>query len=553
MASITDPKIDWKGVCLIFLTPALGGKFSLNLEEFSRLLRTDGLISLPIDFFFSHEGFLYGFDIGATSFVLNMLLHGDKHAHYWWSASFRHSTVQQGLMIAAVSLGALTGSHLVLSQESHWNLGRRMELRFAAALYLLGTSLNVASGQTALQYAGTAGWATLFLGRIIFGLGVGFVMHAAPIYMAEMSPKTIRGAIVSAKETVIVLGIAVGYWTGDLFETNNLYWTGLYGVAVCLLALPMLVLTFCIPRSKRWLLMHGFREEAEQSMRFIYSGDITEEFDRLANSLDASIRKEDAQQQATLLASTNDETCRGWWDSTARLLCSESIRPALRVALGLITLQQFSGQPSVLSYAAVLLGAAGWNGHATVVTALVMLCVSTTTVLTVDHWGRKRLLLTCAAVLCIAALTLAVTFWNSRKDISEPLGPVGKTVVLISMFGYVGGYQIGFGPINWLIVSEVFPGNVRGAATALAVELNYLLNFVVQFAVPVLQGWTGWGPTFGLFAATMAFGLFFIYEWVPETKGLTLEEIGEQLQDGRDVVEDVDTVETEHSPLLQIQ
>jgi hypothetical protein len=110
--------------------------------------------------------------------------------------------------------------------------------------------------------------------------------------------------------------------------------------------------------------------------------------------------------------------------------------------MGLIALQQFSGQPSVISYAAVIFEAAGWNGHASVVTALLMLCVSTFTVLTVDHFGRKRLLYACCIVLMAAAFTLSCEFWKWDSN-NESFGSnTAKIVVLIAMFAYIGGSSL---------------------------------------------------------------------------------------------------------------
>jgi len=445
--------------------------------------------------------------------------------------------------VSAVSLGALLGSHLVLFYFASHIMGRRMELRIAAALYIIGTLINIASG-TILSTL-SIGWYALVFGRLLFGVGVGFTMHGSPTYMAEMAPTSIRGAIVSAKETVIVFGIVMGYAVGDILASSQ-PWMSLYAVSL-FVALPMFGLTFVIPRSKRWLLMHGYRDEAQQSMRFIYQGDIQMEFDKLA----ASILANRYHRQHSIPASEHV----GLIGLLNSRLFSESIRPALTAAMGLILFQQFSGQPSILSYATVLFHAAGWSGHASVVTAILMLGVSSITVVLVDRLGRKRLLLTCVSVLLMASSTLCINFsrWENGASGFE-FGATEKTIVLVAMFFYIGGYQIGFGPITWCYVSEVFPGDVRGSATALGVELNYLLNFLVQFLVPSLKDQIGWGPTFGLFACVMLGALSFIRRMVPETAGMSLEEIEEQF--ARKRKGDVETIETlepsEHSSLISV-
>jgi sugar porter (SP) family MFS transporter len=545
-----EPTIAWAGLCLVFLTPALGG-------------------------------FLYGYDIGATSFVLSILSKGCSsssrigklisshqhlhHHHYvqhnvhdvdfdnWWKDFDQHQW-QQGLTVAAVSAGALIGSHIVLCYLSAV-CSRRTELRIAAALYLMGAACNVLSGtvlaHTASATSVSAGWLALLTGRLLTGVGVGFSMHGAPTYMVEMAPSTVRGAVVSAKEAVIVLGIVVGYFAGDIMSSSTSsslnHWVHLYAISFCM-AIPMFVLTFFIPRSKRWLLMHGMRKEAEESMRFVYNGNIRPDFDKMVASIEANRFHKQPSLHSTA----------GTSQTELGRLFSPCSRPALTAAMGLIALQQFSGQPSIISYATLLFDAAGWNGHVTVVMAILMLAVSSTTVALVDRVGRKRLLLTCCAVLLISLITLSCSFWGWKNGAAHTFGAFEKNIILIAMFAYIGGYQIGFGPITWLVVSEVFPLEVRGAATALGVELNYLLQFLVQFLVPMIQDRFGWGPTFGLFAGSMLFAGFFVHHYVPETAGLTLEQIEDQLTttDGRDssdnTVAEV-SLSSEQSPLLVIE
>lgn len=216
--SNSPPEIDYGGLALVFLAPALGG-------------------------------FLYGYDIGATSFVLSMM-RADRGYDNWWH---NFPEVQQGLFVSGLSLGALIGSHIVLTFLAT-SIGRRKEIRIAATLYIVGAMLNVMSGTILATsdvfqwppkwYANNddgsdeyysneyksigLGWglSSLLLGRLLYGAGVGFIMHGAPTYMAEMSPSHVRGAIVSAKETVIVFGIVVGMLMGDLQADYPDNWTG---------------------------------------------------------------------------------------------------------------------------------------------------------------------------------------------------------------------------------------------------------------------------------------------------------------------------------------
>jgi MFS family permease len=356
-----------------------------------------------------------------------------------------------------------------------------------------------------------------------------------------MCPPHIRGAVVSAKETVIVGGIVVGYAAGNWMSYSHGEWADLYGLSL-VVAFPMLALTFMIPRSKRWLLLQGseHRQEAYEVMKFIYKEQdgLDEEFQYLVSKLE---KQSNTTQQGEKYGSDEDpcslDTCFTDNDdsSVPPSLWSQKYRNAMIPSFGLIVLQQCSGQPSVLSYATVLFQVAGWSGNASVVTAILMMATSMATVLLVDRVGRRRLLSACCLIMMSASMTLAYSFWgwtsgDDDNDNTAFFDRQEQLTVLVAMFIYIGGYQVGFGPITWCIVSEIFPQEIRGPAIALGVELNYALNFLVQFLFPQLQESLGWGPCFGLFALILVIAFSFVEMMVPEMTGLTLEEIEQKLQ-----------------------
>lgn len=341
-----------------------------------------------------------------------------------------------------------------------------------------------------------------------------------------MCPPSIRGAIVSAKETVIVGGIVVGYTIGNLHSHlhSTDTWTHIYAWKL-LLELPLFALTFYIPRSKRWLLLHGYRQEAEESMRFIYVSNRRNSFDTGSDFEDSDnislAFAELAKQVEDTMGSALDQDT----SSISKMIGSSEYRSALLASMGLIFFQQVSGQPSLLSYTTVLLNTAGWDGNASVLTSILMMVVSTSTVLFVDRVGRRPLLKLCCGVMMAASFVLCISFWYLADDLDTELSPSTRNVVLVAVCLYIGGYQIGFGPVTWCIVSEVFPLEIKGTAIALGVELNYLLNFLVQFLLPIIQGSVGWNLCFLMFACVLGFAYYFVDRCVPETRGLTLEQI----------------------------
>ena len=169
--------------------------------------------------------FMYGVDLGVTSFVLAMLRDpAGRSVDVWWSG-MASEHISQGMFVSSLSLGALIGSHILLVYLAQF-IGRRTEIRVAACLYMLGTLLNIASGTLLRKSPQWMGFSFLLLGRLVFGCGVGFVQHGACMYMSEMCPARIRGAVVTAKEAFIVIGIIVGYTIGDHFSRDPLNWAG---------------------------------------------------------------------------------------------------------------------------------------------------------------------------------------------------------------------------------------------------------------------------------------------------------------------------------------
>ena len=231
--------------------------------------------------------------------------------------------------------------------------------------------------------------------------------------------------------------------------------------------------------------------------------------------------------------------------SLLSLLSDPYFRPALRAGLGLVVLQQITGQPSVLSYATPILARIpGLTANTSVLLALFKLLATSISVVMVETRGRKTLLMIGCSLMLVSLLILTFAFSSSETTTSislssslesnatrtPPSQPDTRGILtLLGMFIYIAGYQIGFGPITWLVMSEVFPQSVRGKAVALAVQTDFALNALVQFLMPIMHSTLGMSKTFAVFGAMAAYSIYFVQECVPETKGLTLEELEDWL------------------------
>jgi hypothetical protein len=282
----------------------------------------------------------------------------------------------------------------------------------------------------------------------------------------------------------------------------------------------------------RWLLMNGHYDEAKASMQFVHASNTDVEFEELRLQMEQSLSAA-SLSPVTLQKKQNKQRQNQRTTNERTIIFDKSTRKAFTASIGLVVLQQFSGQPSIISYVTVLFSAAGFSGNSSVWTALLMAVCASFTVSMVDRLGRKTLLKAGIVVMCVATLLLSLSFWGYHADDtdeSSSFGSAARMLILISMFAYIAGYQLSYGPVTWLIVSEVFPIEKRGEATAFLVELNYCLNFLVQFLVPTIQSCIGWGPTFGIFGTILAVSVHFVDTYVPETTGMTLEDIEHALQ-----------------------
>jgi len=413
-------------------TPTPSPQVPSSISEYS-LSSVALLFSVP-----ALGGALFGYDIGATSFSITQIQNEVYSGVLWWH-TVKSSPVWTGTIVSAVSAGALFGSFLMFLFADA--IGRRTELRLGAVLYLTGAALE---GWTARSedWSGGLGLMVLMAGRLIYGVGVGITMHGAPTYLSEQSPANIRGLLVSAKEASVVFGIAMGYYFGFIFSNTVGGWGITYGMAIIPAGL-IIALSFAIPESCRWLLLRGRDQEALESLTFVFLGDHAErEFELLKNSQEDADAGADADAGHTSLEEEGEvENNRGIWDPLRRA--------PLVAGVGLVILQQITGQPSVLSYANQIFHDAGLSDYSSIWVAAFKLLVTLLAAVTVEKFGRKKLLYTGCSLMLVALIVLSLSFGNTSQG--------SQTIILMAMFVYIGGYQVGFGPISWLIISEVFP------------------------------------------------------------------------------------------------
>uniref|UniRef100_A0A0D3FQS5 Major facilitator superfamily (MFS) profile domain-containing protein n=1 Tax=Oryza barthii TaxID=65489 RepID=A0A0D3FQS5_9ORYZ len=446
---------------------------------------------------------LFGYDIGATSGACISLQSVELSGTTWFSLS----SIQLGLVASGSLYGALGGSLLAYRVADF--LGRRIELVTAAALYISG----------ALVTGFAPDFVLLIIGRLLYGIGIGLAMHGAPLYIAETSPSRIRGTLISLKELFIVLGILTGYLVGSLEIDVVGGWRYMFGFGAPL-AVIMAIGMWNLPPSPRWLLLRAVQGKASvednkkkaiqalRSLRGRFRSDrvLADEIDDTLLSIKAAYAEQESEGNI--------------W----KMFEGASLK-ALIIGGGLVLFQQITGQPSVLYYATSILQTAGFAAASdaakvSILIGLFKLLMTGVAVFKVDDLGRRPLLIGGIGGIAVSLFLLAAYYKILN---SFPFVAVGALLL------YVGSYQVSFGPISWLMVSEIFPLRTRGRGISLAVLTNFGSNALVTFAFSPLQEFLGPANIFLLFGAISLLSLVFVILKVPETKGLNLEEIESKL------------------------
>ncbi len=400
----------------------------------------------------------------------------------------------EGLVVASLLLGAAVGAASAGPLSDR--LGRRNIIIIAAILFTVG-----AFGAALAPNVGV-----LVLFRVVLGLAVGAAALIVPLYLSEIAPTEIRGAISSLNQLNIVFGILFAFIVNALLA-NAEAWRWMLGLA----AIPSLVLLigmFFLPETPRWLVSQDRDEDARDVLRRSRNEEETEREIR-------EIREVEEQEEGGL-----GELTASW------------VRPALVVAIGLAVFQQIIGINTIIYYAPTTLTNVGYGAAAAIYANLIIGVVNVVMTLVaiwiIDRVGRKPLLLA-GLVGMVASLTV---LGLSTLLLSEPSRPTDAVAVitLLCLAGFIISFAATWGPTVWVMLPEVLPLRIRGTAMGLAIFLHWIANFVVSQTFPSLLASLGPGPVFLGYAVIGVVAFDFVSAFVTETKGRSLEEIEADLQ-----------------------
>tara|TARA_R110000868_G_scaffold8205_3_gene42413 strand:+ start:1187 stop:2563 length:1377 start_codon:yes stop_codon:yes gene_type:complete len=431
-------------------------------------------------------GLLFGYDTGVMSGAI-LFINNQYHL----------SAEMNGWVVSSVLFGAVGGA--IISGRVSDRFGRKNLLIAIAVLFIVASIVSA--------IAQTIAW--LVVGRILIGIAIGVASYTAPLYISEIAPAKHRGALVSLNQLAVTIGILISYLVDYLCafhpDTGWRYMLGFGAVPALLLLLGMIAL----PYSPRWLVAKGNMPHALEILRRIRTGHHAEV---------------DAELQAI---KSSLEVQKGGW----RQLMSGTLRPALVVALSLAVIQQFVGINTILYYAPTIFSLASHPTPmqailATVPVGVVLVIFTLISLPLIDVVGRRPLLIVGLVGMSIGLLILVIAFHGGVAGSNHFLTTIG-------MLLYIACFAFSLGPIMWLMIAEVFPLSIRGLGTSLASAVNWGSNMLVTLTFLSLTQLLGTSGTFGLYLILSLISLVFVIFMIPETKGVSLEQIESHLYAGR--------------------
>lgn len=449
-------------------------------------------------------GLLFGFDIGvingalpyiANTFHIMTPISGALSAPDYTVFGIMHvsGTVLKELIVSAVPFGALIGA--VISSFASRALGRRGSIITTAFLFFIGTGIAAISKNTDM----------LIAGRLLMGFAVGLSAMVVPMYLSEVSPPDIRGSVVFLYQMAITMGILFAFIVNYIFHDHQ-NWRAMFIVGLFpsfLLGVGMMML----PESPRWLVLKGLRKRAIATLHKLRGH--------------PEVHKELADIEVSV------QHAHGG----LRLLFSKKIRPLVIITFGLFVFQQLTGINTIFYYAPTLFHASGFHGD----TATILAAISTGGINVfatifgiwfVDKLGRKKLLYIGLIGIIICHTVLGAAYHHL-------FGAVGtKWVSLAAALLFIAFFAISISGIAYIMMSELFPLNVRSVGMAVASCANWGFNWLVSVTFLSVVNVLGFGNTYWMYAGFTFIALIFVMTMVPETKNVSLEQIEQNLYSG---------------------
>ncbi|WP_431122104.1 sugar porter family MFS transporter [Flagellimonas flava] len=510
------------------------------MDSNSASLKMNKSYTILISLIVALGGFLLGFDSAVISGAVKGI-----------TVYFQMTDAMLGFSVGCVIFGAMAGN--LMAGPLADRFGRKKVLIFVAALFAISATWSALA----------TGYVEFIIARIIGGVGIGGAILIAPIYIAEIAPPKLRGSLVSFNQLNIVIGISVAYFSNYfLVNYGEESWRWMLGVE----AIPALIYfgsLFTVPRSPRWLILKLNKVKLARKILQKIGG---EEYAEITVAeIQRGLEKKEKKGQLSDLLKSKYATI-------------------MIIALGIAFFQQITGINAIFYYAPTIFEQAGGSTDSSFLQAIVVgltnLLFTLVAIWLIDRLGRKPLLLIGTGFMTIALLMATMAFnsatynftGDSLNKISDPeiysalqvmegesytgqgelfvavnekldddqflnfkrneitnFININATLVLIAILMYVAAFAISLGPVMWTLISEIFPSKIKGIAISVVGFFNSLVSFSVTQIFPWELSNLGPTATFFIYALLSFMAFFFVYKYVVETKGKTLEEVEQSL------------------------
>ena len=438
-------------------------------------------------------GFLFGFDTIVISGTTEML-----------TERFGLSDVALGISVASALIGTILGS-VITGKPSEW-FGRKPVLMVLAVLYFVsGLGCGLAWS-----------WYALLGFRFLGGIAIGGASVVSPMYIAEISPPQIRGRLVATSQLNIVAGLVVAYISNFvitmLLPHDPDAWRWMLGI-VTVPAVLFFLLLLPIPESPRWLAKHHRHAEAFDVLK------------RLGNENAEGLLRE-------IVDSLHEETI----DLDEPFFRAKYIKPIL-LAFMVASFNQLAGINAILYYSVRIFSMAGAGQTSqfsqSIIIGMTNLVFTILGLAVIDHFGRRKLMIAGAVGLAICQAAAGFSFWMSDQIVSGDLAQSYSTLVgplvLTSLIGFIAFFAFSNGAVIWVYISEIFPNRVRARGQALGSFTHWFWCTLINFSFPVIVARVSIAAPFFFFSAMMVLQLVLVLRYLPETKGVSLEEMQRHL------------------------
>lgn len=426
-------------------------------------------------------GFLFGFDTSVISGVIEFIQTPQV---------FNLNEIQKGWAVSCIIVGCMAGA--ILCGKPSYLFGRKKMLLFTASVFLLST----------LGCAFANDFTTFVIFRIFAGVSVGSASMLAPMYISEISPPAWRGRMVSFNQLATFTGQALAFVSNNFLYTigGTDNWRYMLGIMIIPSGLFLIFLLF-IPESPRWLVIMDRKDKALKILAKINGIDKAKtELDEIVYSVQHIIP-----------------------GKFSELFKGKMFRIML-IGILLAVFQQVTGINVIMYYAPAIFKSTGMGNETalfnTMIMGLVNLTFTIVSILLIERLGRRLLMIIGSSGMGLFLFAISTAYFT--KNFTGYL-------VLLFIMGYLAFFALSLGPIVWVLIGEIFPNRLRSHATSLAVFCLWGANFVVSFTFPILLKWLQGGFTFLIYAVMCVLCLIFVFKYLPETKGKSLEQIEKEL------------------------